>query len=155
MKRVLFLHGWSSDGGRKAAFLHSLGYDVVTPRLSDWSLTTAVKTAQRAFDEFHPDVIVGSSRGGAVAMNLDSGETPMILLAPAWRRWGKSTSVRRNCVVIHSVHDEFVPYEDSVELCGKSGARLIGAGEDHRLNDPQARNALANAFCLVLGEIPN
>ena len=29
-KKVLFLHGWSSDGGTKTAFMRSLGYDVMT-----------------------------------------------------------------------------------------------------------------------------
>jgi hypothetical protein len=28
--------------------------------------------------------VVGSSRGGAVAMNIDAGATPLVLLCPAW-----------------------------------------------------------------------
>src|ERR1700688_501743 len=72
VKKVLFLHGWSSDGGTKTAFLRSLGYDVSTPRLSDWFFSRAVAQAQAAYDQIRPDVIVGS-RGGAVAMSMDSG----------------------------------------------------------------------------------
>lgn len=60
-KKVLFLHGWSSDGGNKTAFMRSLGYDVKTPSLSDWAFTSAVRTAQEAFDQFKPNVIVGLS----------------------------------------------------------------------------------------------
>jgi hypothetical protein len=153
-KKVLFLHGWSSDGGTKSAFMRSLGYNVMTPRLSDWSFTRAVKTAQAAFDEFHPDVIVGSSRGGAVGVNMDSGETPLILLAPAWRRWGMANSVKNNCVVIHSPADEYVPFQDSVDLCGHARAKLIAAGQDHRLNCEQSRKALEQTLCLVLCLIP-
>lgn len=146
MKRVLFLHGWSSDGGTKTAFMRSLGYDVMTPRLSDWFFSKAVRQAQAAYDNFKPDVVVGSSRGGSVAMNMDSGDTPLILLAPAWKRWGRARTVKKNCVVIHSPHDEIVPFEDSVELCDKSGATLIAAGEDHRLNCWEGRRALREAL---------
>ncbi len=146
MKKVLFLHGWCSDGGMKTAFMRSLGYEVMTPRLSDWFLSKAVAQAQEAYHDFQPDVIVGSSRGGAVAINMESGKTPLILLAPAWRRWGKASAVKENCVVIHSPFDEFVPFEDSVELCGTSG-RLVAAGLDHRLNCEEGRKAL----CLMLG----
>ena len=155
MKKILFLHGWSSDGGTKSAFLRSLGYDVLTPSLSDWSFTTAIAQAQAAYHQFDPAVIVGSSRGGSVAMNMDSGDSPLILLAPAWRRWGNARSVKKNCVVIHSPTDEFVPYQDSVELCGTSGATLIAQGEDHRLNCEEGRRAMEEALCLVLGEGPN
>ena len=152
MRKVLFLHGWWSDGSRKMNFLKSLGYDVLTPNLSDWFFSRAVRQAQAAYDKFDPDVIVGSSRGGAVAMNMDSGETPLVLLAPAWKRWGKARSVKKNCVVIHSLHDEFVAFEDSVQLCGKSGTTLIAAGENHRLNCREGRRALREALQNEQGE---
>jgi hypothetical protein len=58
-------------------------------------------------------------------------------------------------VVIHSPYDGYVPFGDSVELCAKSRATLVAAGEDHRLNDPQAREALEGALWLVLGGVPN
>lgn len=146
-KNVLFLHGWSSDGGNKTAFMRSLGYDVLTPRLSDWWFSSAIAQAQAAYDSFHPAVIVGSSRGGAVAMNMNSGTTPLILLAPAWRRWGKATTVKHNSVVVHSPFDEYVPIADSVELCKASGVPwLIAAGKDHRLNCWEARRALREAL---------
>ena len=83
-------------------------------------------------------------------MNMDSGDTPLILLAPAWRRWGTARSLKKNCVVIHSVHDEFVPFEDSIELCGTSGAYLVAAGEDHRLNCWEARRAMRKALRSIL-----
>jgi pimeloyl-ACP methyl ester carboxylesterase len=148
MSKVLFLHGWSSDGGNKSAFMRSLGYDVMTPRLSDWFFSRAVRQAQAAYDNFKPDVVVGSSRGGAVAMALISLTTHLILLAPAWRRWGKASSVKKNCVVIHSPHDEYVPFEDSVELCEASGVCLVPAGVDHRLNCWEARKAMEEALGL-------
>ena len=42
--------------------------------------------------------------------------------------------------------DEFVTYSDSVELCGTSGARLVTAGQDHRLNCEEGRRALEEAL---------
>lgn len=151
--KVLLLPGWSSDGGKKSETMGAWGYDVLTPRLSDWFFSWAVAQAQAAYDEFQPDVIVGSSRGGAVAMNMHSGGTPLILLAPAWRRWGKARSVKKNCVVIHSPFDEYVPFSDSVELCEVSGVRLIAAGVDHRLNCWEGRMALREALLAALQRI--
>jgi hypothetical protein len=157
-KKVLFLHGWSSDGARKTAFLRFLGYDVMTPRLSDWSFKKAVAQAQAAYDWLLPDAIVGSSRGAAVAMNMDSGNTPLVLLAPAWKRWGKATTVKNPCgsVIVHSPTDKVVSFADTIELClNAPGLSVIPAGQDHRLNDPQARKALARGLCLVLGSRPD
>ena len=154
----MLLPGWSSSGSVKRAFLTFLGYDVLTPRLSDWWFRRAVTQAQAAFDAFRPDVIVGSSRGGAVAMNMNSGGTPLVLLAPAWKRWGKATSVKNpsRSIVVHSRHDDVVAFEDSIELCLNSpGLSIIPGGEDHRLNDSQARKALARALWLVLGDRPD
>jgi hypothetical protein len=68
---------------------------------------------------------------------------------------GKARSVKENCVAIHNPHDEFVPFAASAELCGNSGARLIAAGEDHRLNCEERRKALDGALCLILDEAPN
>jgi hypothetical protein len=112
VNKVLFPHGWSADGARKTAFIRLLGYDVTTPRLSDWFFRQAVAQAQAAYDKIEPDVIEGASRGGAVAMHMDSGETPLVLLAPAWKRWGMTRSLKKNCVVIYSPMDEFVPFEE-------------------------------------------
>ena len=54
----------------------------------------AVAIAQDEFDRGKPDVVVGSSRGGAVAMNINSGDTNLVLLCPAWKRWGAATKVK-------------------------------------------------------------
>ena len=156
-RKVLFLHGLSSDGGRKTAFMRSLGYDVTTPHLSDWSFHRAVAQAQAVYDELQPDVVVGSSRGGSVAMNLSSGETPLVLLAPAWKRWGKADRIiKPRSFVIHSFHDEVVPYDDSVTLWVNSrGLELICAGVDHRLNDAEAQQTLAFALQRACTETGN
>lgn len=151
--RSLFLHGWLSTGTTKTAFLRSLGYDVLTPRLSNWSFWWAVRAAQKAFDDFRPAVVVGSSRGGAVAMNIHTGKTPLVLLAPAWRRFGRADRVSSPTCIIHSPHDDTIPFSDSVRLSEQSpGAVLIAAGQDHRLNCGEGRRALAWALDAVLGK---
>lgn len=82
--KILFLHGWQSIvEGVKPTFLKDAGHEIINPALDDYDFDLAVRSAQAEYDEHQPDVIVGSSRGGAVAMNMDSGNTPLALLCPA------------------------------------------------------------------------
>lgn len=138
--KILFLHGWRSvPGGLKPTYLKDAGHEVIDPALDDDDFEAAVATAQRAFDRHRPDVIVGSSRGGAVAMSIDAGETPRVLLCPAWKSWGTATRVPARSVILHSRADDVVPFADSEELVRTSGsaaASLVEVGCDHRLADP-------------------
>lgn len=146
MKKVLFLHGLFAKNSLKPYFIQQCGFDIFTPVLSNWNFATALKSAQDAYSDYKPDVIVGSSRGAAIAMSMESGDVPIILLSPAWKLFGGVNKVKRNCIVIHSKNDEVVPYEKSVELCKNSGCFLLTAGADHRLNDRQGKLALAWAL---------
>jgi hypothetical protein len=121
---------------------------VRTPKLSDWSFDAALHTAQKACDEYRLDVIVGSSRGGAVAMAMQRPETPLVLLAPAWRLCGVSPTISAlEAVVIHSPADRWVPIRDSTKLCMLNPfLRLVKAGRDHRLNDDEARATLTDVL---------
>ncbi len=95
--KILYLHGWqSTPGGVKPTYLKSHGHEVLNPALPDDDFAAAVAIAQAEFDEHQPDVVVGSSRGGAVAMNIDVGDTPLVLLCPAWKRWGAATKKPMN-----------------------------------------------------------
>ena len=70
--KVLFLHGLESvPGGTKPKHLESLGHQVLNPALLKDNFEESVQIAQKVFDKEKPDVVVGSSRGGAVAMALD------------------------------------------------------------------------------------
>ena len=136
--KVLFLHGWRSvPGGVKPTYLKDHGHEVINPALDDDDFEEAVRTAQNAFEKHQPDVVVGSSRGGAVAMNIDVGSIPLVLLCPAWKRWGTATTVKPGTTILHSRADDVVPFADSEELAKESGARLIEVGNDHRLADPE------------------
>ena len=137
--RILFLHGWqSTPGGLKPTYLKGHGYEVLNPALPDDDFDAAVRVAQAEYDRGHPDVVVGSSRGGAVAMNINSADTPLVLLCPAWKTWGAATQVKPGTIILHSRADETVPFSDSEELVRNSGLpseSLIEVGTEHRLAD--------------------
>lgn len=135
---ILFLHGWQSvPGGVKPTFLAQHGHTVINPKLPDEDFAEAVRIAQAEFDRHQPEVVVGSSRGGAVAMNINSGTAKLVLLCPAWKKYGTAKTVRKDAVILHSRADDVVPFADSEELARISGAKLIEVGSDHRLAEPE------------------
>lgn len=172
MSRVLLLPGLMGTGNFKRDALIQAGFDVNTVAFddsaaADWQdllkapfrhpvriimmLTKArriyskwVAQAQVAYNSFHPDLVVGASRGGSVAMTIQvASDVPMLLLAPAykWFGWigGRTMTTHPNVIVMHSRYDEGIPFTDSVELCQKCPqAKLIEAGSDHSLNTPDA-----------------
>jgi len=115
MPRILFLHGLrGSPQGLKVQRLQSvygvqnvqapsLGYgrradgrsravDLVgAARLLFDGHARAMRIADATYETFQPDVVVGASLGGGLALRLESGLTPLVLVAPAWK---KSTLVR-------------------------------------------------------------
>jgi hypothetical protein len=147
--KILFLHGWQSvPGGVKPTFLTQHGHTVINPALPDEHFIAAVQIAQAEFDRHQPAVVVGSSRGGAVAMNINSGTARLVLLCPAWKKWGMARSVKPGTVVLHSRADDVVPFADSEELVRISGlpaSALIDVGSDHRLADPEPLQAMLEA----------
>ena len=93
--RDFFFPGWHSIVDCiMATYLKDTGHELFNPALNDDGFA-AIRTAHAEYDQYQPDVSVGSSRGGAVAMNIKSGNTPLVLLCPVWKRWGTSTTVKR------------------------------------------------------------
>lgn len=147
---ILYLHGWHSvPGGVKPSYLRSQGHQLIEPALPDDDFDLAVRIAQAELDAHHPDLVVGSSRGGAVAANLAAGAVPLVLLCPAWKRWGSAARVKPGTLILHAPADEVVPYAHSLELLENSGLAvsdaLISVGVEHRLADPESLMALAAA----------
>ncbi len=144
--KILFLHGWQSvPGGVKPTFLAQHGHTILNPKLPDEDFAEAVRIAQAEFDTHKPLVVVGSSRGGAVAMNIKSGEAKLVLLCPAWKRHGTAKTVKPGTVILHSRADDVVPFTDSEELVTNSGlpvSALVEVGTDHRLADPEPLAAM-------------
>ena len=138
--KILFFHGWNSvPGGVKPTYLKDHGHEVINPALPHEDF------AEAEFDKHCPQVVVGSSRGGAIAMNIGSGEAKLVLLCPAWKKWGTATTVKPGTVILHSRADDVIPFADSEELARNSGATLIEVGSDHRLADPEPLAAMLRA----------
>ena len=147
--KILYLHGWNSvPGGVKPTFLAQHGHDVIQPKLPDDDFDEAVRIAQEEFDKHRPEVVVGSSRGGAVAMNIESGSAKIILLCPGWKKWGAARTVKPGTIILHSRADDVVPSADSEELVRNSelpASALIEAGNDHWLHEPEVLEAMLRA----------
>jgi alpha/beta superfamily hydrolase len=122
--------------------------EVINPKLPDDDFDEAVRIAQAEFDKHQPVVVVGSSRGGAIAMNISSAEAKLVLLCPAWRKWGTAKTVKAGTVILHSRTDDMVPFAHSEELVRNSGlpaTALIEVGTDHRLAEPEPLAAMLKA----------
>ncbi len=139
MAMILFLHGLeSSPTSSKVQFLINQGHEVVAPALPKGSWSQSLAIAQSAVEKSSPDVIVGSSRGGAVAMNINRGRAKLILVAPAFKKYGNAHQVPSGTVIVHSPNDEVIPFDDSVKLAMDSGAMLVAGGKSHRMSDSEA-----------------
>jgi fermentation-respiration switch protein FrsA (DUF1100 family) len=154
MARILYLHGLeSSPNAGKATRLREEGHAVVGPQLDHApDLTDSIATAQAALDAALAaggvDVVVASSRGGAVAT------APLLLLCPAWKRFGLDARLSGTVRILHAAADDLVPLADSVELLARSGLpaeALTVVGDHHKLHDPAATAAMLAAVLELAG----
>eukprot|EP00667_Euglena_gracilis_P020648 EG_transcript_22404 len=123
------------------------------------SLDGCLAVQREAIARFQPDVVVGSSWGGAIgllAFASGAWQGPTLLLAPALtlaiRKLGeplkpeyswsavceavKASPHSHNLLVVHGDADDTVPHQDSVEFAARTGVELRTiTGGDHRLND--------------------
>jgi hypothetical protein len=147
--KILLFNGWRAvPGGIKPTFLARHGHEVFDPKLSDDDFAEAVRAAQVEFDRLRPDVVVGVSRGGAVALNIDTGSARLVLLCPGWKKWGQARSAKPGTVVLHARADDVVPFAHSEELARNSGLpaeALVEVGTDHWLSQPEALRAMLDA----------
>ncbi len=148
--KILFLHGLeSAPGGKKPKFLESLGHDVLNPALFKEDFEASVQIAQKLYDKEKPDVVVGSSRGGAVAMALEGVDVRTVLIAPAYKKYKVEPShVTRSGerIILHSICDDIISVKDSTDLVSNHGYRLHVCGSDHRMSDVDALDMLAKVI---------
>ena len=118
------------------------------------SITQSVELQKSAIQSFQPDIVVGSSWGGAIALIcVGQGfyQGPLLLIAPAlekvlrkvhpadyenWHPQDKISSEQvKQMLTIHGDQDDVVPLEHSKMLEENLGIPLkIYLGGDHRLN---------------------
>jgi len=144
--KILFLHGLESKpGGTKAKVLEDAGHEVFNPALPKDSLEESIEIAQDIVDTKNPDLVVGSSRGGAIGSAIDKRGAKLILIAPAWKLYGVTPIVSSNTTVLHCPTDDIVPIEHSLELAEKTGATVVECGACHRMSDDEALGELLKA----------
>ncbi len=94
--KILYLHGWNSVvGGVKPTSLKSRAHDVHEPALNHENFAASIGTALAAFDQHQPEVVVGASRGGAVAREISAGAARLVLLCPAWKKCSHRLAAKR------------------------------------------------------------
>jgi predicted esterase YcpF (UPF0227 family) len=142
--KILFLHGLESKpGGSKAERLMEEGHTVYNPTLPKSDFAESVRIAQEIIDSHSPDVIVGSSRGGAVAMAIQSRTARLVLVAPAWKNYNVDPSGAIGSKILHCAEDIIVPIEDSRQL-EAAGAALEVCGKCHRMTSQDVLDSLAS-----------
>lgn len=90
-------------------------------------------------------------------MNLRAGDTPRVLLCPAWKKWGDATTVPSNTLILHSQKDDVIPFDDSLQLVHNSRLRseaLIETGTDHRLADEPSLEVMQWACQMLHSRTP-
>lgn len=139
--RVQFIHGLESNPrGAKARFLAE-HFEALTPGMNTYDFAGAVATQREALEAFRPDVLVGSSFGGAIAVELLGQSVwrgPTVLLAAAAAKLGVVNRLPAGVAVtiVHGLRDEIIPLDDSRALAqtGEAGlVELIEVDDDHRL----------------------
>lgn len=148
--RVQFAHGLESSPGSAKALYFDKRFDAVTPAMntSDFEACVTVHADEIAAQE--PDVLVGSSFGGAVVLALIQRgfyAGPSLLLAPAFRgRVEARIPDGLRVLVVHGKRDTVVPIEDSRELVktGTDGSvALVEVDDDHMLGSLLESDELA------------
>jgi hypothetical protein len=145
--RILYLHGLGDrSGGSLPRFLQSQGCTVIEPDLPDLDFEECVRVAQREFDASQPDLLLGYSMGGSAAINIQTGDTPQVLIAPSWKYLGDVTSVKMQTIIINADNDDLIPLEDTKELLQLSSLNeddhLVVAGDGHGIFDAPTRKTI-------------
>jgi pimeloyl-ACP methyl ester carboxylesterase len=140
--RVFFLHGLEgSPQGRKSRALGAR-FECVAPALPTADFEASVACTREALRAADPDIVVGSSFGGAIALALLQRGFwcgPTLLLAPAGASQGLQQTLPpgdARVVIVHALGDDLVPVEDSRALARTGDpdrVRLVEVEDDHAL----------------------
>jgi alpha/beta superfamily hydrolase len=142
VRRVQFVHGLESGPlGSKARYLAEHFPDALTPEMNTKDFEASVRVQLDALSEKAPDVLVGSSFGGAVAVALlqrGLWKGPTLLLAPAVKHFGLEPRLPENVrvLIVHGTRDDVVDIETSRVLARTGSENLvemIELDDEHRL----------------------
>lgn len=148
--RVLFVHGLEGSPEGAKARLFDTHFTALTPAMETGDFEACVELQRAAIESFRPDVLVGSSFGGAVAVALLARRAwrgPTLLLAQAAVHYDPDASLPKNVPVwlVHGRRDALIPVEHSRALAATGSpdhVRLIEVDDDHPLHDSVASGAL-------------
>jgi pimeloyl-ACP methyl ester carboxylesterase len=150
--RVHFIHGLEgSPQGLKARYL-AARFDTLTPDMDTGDFRGCIELHARLLAQRTPEVLVGSSFGGAVAVALlqrGAYRGPTLLLAPAARKLGLPMALPGGVpvYVVHGTRDTVIDLEDSRRLAASAEpdqVRLLEVDDTHGLASLVADDRLAD-----------
>jgi pimeloyl-ACP methyl ester carboxylesterase len=148
--RVQFVHGLEGSPRGAKARLFAAHFEASTPEMDTSDFEACVEAQAAELARFRPDVLVGSSFGGAVAVELLRRGLwcgPTLLLAQAARRRDPEARLPEGVPVwiVHGLRDELIDVDQSRALArtGSAGlVRLIEVDDDHALHGLVGRGEL-------------
>jgi hypothetical protein len=140
--RVQFAHGLESSPQGSKAKLLAQHFEACTPSMDTRDFESCVGVHAGTLARFLPDLLIGSSFGGAVAVALlERGlwRGPTLLLAQAALHYNPRARLPKGVRVtlVHARQDDVVPVAQSVALAatGETGlVELIECDDDHALS---------------------
>ncbi len=150
--RVQFIHGLEgSPQGTKARLL-ARHFKARTPAMQTGDFDACFRVQSECLESFGPDLLVGSSFGGAVAVALLQAGVwsgPTLLLAQAAERLGLAPSLPAGVPIwiVHGLRDDVVDPADSRRLAAAGDpewVRLIEVDDDHPLSASVESGALVS-----------
>jgi alpha-beta hydrolase superfamily lysophospholipase len=146
------MHGLeSSPQGNKARYL-ARHFEAHTPAMDTGDFQACYEQQAREVAAFRPDVVVGSSFGGALAVLLlvrGAWAGPTLLLAQASARFDTTLALPEGVPVllVHGTRDDVIDIEGSRRLArtGTPGlVRLVEVDDGHRLDSLVETDRLAD-----------
>ena len=140
--RVQFVHGLEGSPQGAKARLFAANFEACTPAMDTTDFDACVSVHAEALRDFAPDLLVGSSFGGAVAVELlrtGAWRGPTLLLAQAALRRDPAARLPAGVPVwlVHGRDDTLIDVADSRALA-KTGdpnrVRLFEVDDDHALH---------------------
>jgi len=148
--KVQFIHGLESGPqGVKARLLAST-FDSNTPQMDTSNFEGCIAQHANLIQTDKPDVLVGSSFGGAVLVALlqrGLWDGPSLLLAQAALKRGLTTTLPKEVPIwiVHGTGDTVVDVEDSRRLAAdnsRAEVNYLELDDDHSLHASTANGAL-------------